>query len=118
MNGWIISFLSDSAQNTTENVDYKDDYCSLSWSPYDRICIEKAETFEKLCTASSVVKKLRDWQGSERTMHIIPDPKNTHKDIWELSESKQKIILMPVYVYFSVLFSETKNVVFVFVLRR
>lgn len=92
MNGWIISFLSDSAQNTTENVDYKDDYCSLSWSPYDRICIEKAETFEKLCTASSVVKELRDWPGSERTMHIIPDPKNTHKDIWELSESKQKII--------------------------
>ena len=36
----------------------------------------------------------------------------------DLGESKQKIILMPVYVYFSVLFSETKNVVFVFVLRR
>ena len=95
MYGWIISFLSDSAQNTTENVEHKDEYCALSWSPYDRISIKKAESFEELCTSSSIVRKSEletDWPGSERTMHIVLDWLNTHKDIWELSPSKQKII--------------------------
>ena len=95
MYGWIISFLSDSAQNTTENVEHKDEYCALSWSPYDRISIKKAESFEELCTSSSIVRKSElgtDWPGSERTMHIVFDLLNTQKDIWELSASKQKII--------------------------
>ena len=93
MNGWIISFLSDSAQNTANCAAHREEYGSLSWSPYDRICIQKAESFEELCTSSSVVKTSeKRWPGSERTMHILPDSQNTAKDMWELSQSPDKII--------------------------
>lgn len=99
MNGWIISFLSDSAQNTMPDPVHKDEYCSLSWSPYDRICIEEAESFKELCTASSVTKPDSRWPGSERTMHIIYDADNFEKETWKLSNLKQKIIDNDYYYY-------------------
>lgn len=92
MNGWVISFLSDSAQIEPQN--NRDEYDSLSWSPYDRICFKDFDNFDALCSYSVAINsEQRHWFGAEKIIHLYFDNSYFEKNgytLWDLNSKDEK----------------------------
>ena len=72
----VVSLYVDSYQNDTKN---RENFKHISWSPYDRITMRKATSFEDLCAYDTNPSKM--WNGVEQKMHLIGENENCN---WEI----------------------------------
>lgn len=70
--GWIVSMWTDSSQKEANN---KSRLPYLSWSPYDRVTIEKIDNFSDFIQT----KDFPNWNGTVQRLHLL----SMRKCLWE-----------------------------------
>lgn len=63
--GWIVSMWTDSSQIKPND---KSELPYLSWSPYDRVTIDKIENFSGFFQT----KDFQNWNGTVQRLHLLP----------------------------------------------
>lgn len=78
--GWILSFYSDG-----NNEINREEFPYLSWSPYDRVEINKVEQFSRFFESQFNVR----WDGIAQQLHLISEyPENFNWIVTPTSEDK------------------------------